>query len=362
MRILFFINRFAGGGAERVMATLANNLVKRGHEIYIDFDTDFESAYKLDSRIIFLNYQKRWKSTKVYNYKVLRFIKKLHLIRETVKTVEPACVVSFVTEINGPVLLATIGLDVPKVVSEHTRIYGFNNNWKNKLIKTIIYRFSDVVTVLTRHDYKLWKKYGNVVYMPNPIELCIDDINVESKENIVLGVGRIDDYKVKGLDTLLQCWSRVCLEFPDWRLFVAGDGSEQSKTELQQINEELQNQNVYFLGFRKDIDTIMRNSSVFILPSRVEGLPMGLIEAMNQKCCCISFDVPTGPAEIIQNKYSGELIENQNIEALSNSLREVMSNKQLREYYSSNAQNSIKKFSVDNIIRRWEILFNVLTK
>lgn len=362
MRILFFINRFAGGGAERVMSTLANYFSAKGHEIYIDYDTDYPVAYHLNDRIISLNHMRRLRNMPFYKIGIIRFPYKLYLLRKTIKQIKADVVVSFLTEVNGPVILAGLGTRSKIIVSEHSRIEGFNNTRKNEIIKKYIYRLADAVTVLTRHDYNKWKKYGNVVYMPNPIELDTSPVDFSKKRKAVLGVGRFDDYYVKGLDTLLKCWSGVCLKHQDWQLWIAGDGSQENRSLLETMNSNLKNINVEFLGFRKDINDVMKTSSIFVLPSRVEGLPMGLLEAMNQSCCCVAFDVETGPAEIIRNNHSGIIVENQNIEALVEALDRLMSDENQRLKLSENAKESIEMYGIERIVNRWLILFKVLNK
>ena len=360
MKIFFVINRFAGGGAERVMSTLANYFASSGEEVYIDYDTDYPSAYKLNDKIISLNHISKLRRSWAYKIGILRFPYKLFLLRKNIKSIHPDVVVSFVTENNGPLILAALGLKTKLIVSEHSRVEGFNNSRKNEFIKKYIYRLADAVTVLTRHDYNKWKKYGNVVRMPNPISLEVDDVDISKKSKVVLGVGRLDDYKIKGLDTLLKCWSGVCHKYPDWRLQVAGDGTIENKQILQDISDSLQNINVDFLGFRKDINSVMRDSAIFLLSSRVEGLPMGLIEAMNQSCCCVAFDVETGPSEIIRNNISGLLVENQNVDALTNALEKVLSDENLRFSLSNNAKSEVTKYGVERIINRWRVLFGLL--
>ena len=362
MRVLFFINRFAGGGAERVMSTIANHFAENGIEVFIDYDTNYPIAYTLSEKIISLNHIAKVQNMRFFKYGFIRFPYNLYLIRNIIKEINPDYVVSFLTEVNGPVVLSSIGLNTKVIVSEHTRVEGFNNSKKNEFIKRWIYRFADAVTVLTKYDYHKWKKYKNVVYMPNPIALETVPVNILSKEKIVLGVGRFDDYYVKGLDTLLKCWSGVCHKHKDWRLQIAGDGSAENKNTLLKINEELGNINVDFLGFRKDITNIMRRSAIFLLPSRVEGLPMGLIEAMNQSCCCIAYNVETGPSEIIRHNVSGILIENQQVEKLSEALDDIIVDTNKRIKLSSMAQHSIEQYGIDRIITRWKILFSVLTK
>lgn len=362
MKLLFFINRFSGGGAERVMATLTNHLASIGVEVVIDYDTNYPKAYNLDNQIVSINHFDNLNTKWFVNIGILRFPYKLLLMRRTIKKVHPDCVISFVTEINGPVILSALGLRVPVIVSEHTRIEGFNNTKKNIFIKKYIYRFASAVTVLTRHDYHIWHKYRNVVYMPNPISINRSVVDLSSKEKYVLGVGRVDDYQIKGLDTLLKCWSMVCHDCPEWQLHIAGGGTPEKMEELEAMNQKFNNVNVKFLGFRKDINEVMQKSSIFVLPSRVEGLPMGLMEAMNQNCCCVAFNVETGPSEIIKDGKTGILVDNQNVERLSESLKMVMLDDCYRMNLASKSRDSIEQFSIERVTKRWMVLFDLLTK
>lgn len=362
MKIFYVINTLSGGGAERVMTTLANHFALAGDQVYIDYDTEAPIAYKLDDRIVSLNHMSILRRSWCYKVAGLRFLYKLYLLRKNIRTTCPDVVVSFVTENNGPLILATLGLKTKVVVSEHSRVEGFNNSKKNEFIKKNIYRLADAVTVLTRHDYKKWKKYKNVVYMPNPISLEEEKIDLSKKKKVVLGVGRFDDYYVKGLDTLLRCWAGVYQKHLDWVLWLAGDGKPENKQIMLELNESLHNKNIEFLGFRKDIYNVMKNAAVFLLPSRVEGLPMALLEAMNQSCCCVAYNVETGPSEIIHHNVSGLIVENQNLEKLTSALDLVMSDEALRIKFAGNAQASIVKFGLERIVNRWLILFKVLNK
>ena len=108
-----------------------------------------------------------------------------------------------------------------------------------------------------------------------------------------------------------------------------------------------------FLGFRSDIQELMAQSSVFCLSSRVEGLPMVLIEAMSQGCCCVAFDCITGPNEIIKMDC-GVLVKNQDIDDLANQLARVMSSMELRSEYGLNAPNAVQQFSNNRVNKRWD--------
>ena len=156
--------------------------------------------------------------------------------------------------------------------------------------------------------------------------------------------------------------SKLCSDFPDWKLQIVGNSDKDASVFLKKMAIENNCQNYEFVGFRKDVDRLMQQSEIFCLSSRTEGLPMALIEAMNAGCCCVSFDVVTGPREIIVANKSGLLAKNQDNEDFVEKLRQVMSDETLRHHLAANAPSSVVKFSTKRIIHRWYILFDKIIK
>ena len=361
MKILFYIHGITGGGGERVLATLANEFVGRGEDVSIATDINSSFAYSIDENI---HLHDMYEGTRQYNGWLSRIRNSILLrknIRSIAKRERPDVIVAFMSSLGCSVIMSTLGLGVPVIVSEHTNVsrkLGMVLNIK----RDILYPFAACVTVLTRYDRRLWgKKYHNVVYMPNPISLKGPDNNIV-KEKIVLAVGRVNQWEIKGFDNLLRCWAMICHSYPDWTLKIAGAADGKSTAYLNNLAHELDCCNYEFLGFRKDIYELLSTSEVFCLSSRVEGLPMALIEAMSARCCCVSFDVMTGPREIIQNGKSGLIAENQKNEELVSCLEKVLGNAVLRNQLAGNAPLSIKKYSLDSVMDRWYILFNKILK
>ena len=110
------------------------------------------------------------------------------------------------------------------------------------------------------------------------------------------------------------------------------------------------------LGQVKDLDKKLRESSIFVLSSRYEGLPMVLLEAMSQGCTCISYDCKTGPREIISNNINGILVEDQNMDDMTLALSDLIENEDKRERLATEAIKSVDRFSVKNITDKWERL------
>ena len=355
MKILFFISSMEGGGAQRVLWSLANYFCQKvGYDIFVVADFSSTIAYDFDEKVRLIDLEEG--ITKQHG--MSHYIQTLFSIRRIYKEMAPDIVISFQRGMNDMVLLALLGCKAKIICSEHNhylRKYGFVED----LLMKLLYWKSDVITVLTRHDLRICnnRKKKNVVYMPNPLQKL--EFVSERRNKQVLAVGDVDRWETKGFDLLLKAWGRICSKHPDWKLIIAGKGSEKSMSHLRVISKSNSCINVEFLGFRKDIATIMGNSSVFALSSRFEGLPMALMEAMQAGCCCVSFDCETGPNEIISNGNNGLLVPALDVEKFSSALEKVISNEELRESFSMKARQSVQnKYEEEYVMNRWQILFS----
>ena len=124
------------------------------------------------------------------------------------------------------------------------------------------------------------------------------------------------------------------------------------------MNELNISNQVIFTGFRSDVIDIMRKSEIFILHSRFEGMPMALLEAMTQKMVCISYNCISGPAEIITNNKNGILIKNQDKMEMVEKLNLLLQDKVLRSFLRENINGSLNKFSINEVVNKWEKLFD----
>ena len=100
----------------------------------------------------------------------------------------------------------------------------------------------------------------------------------------------------------------------------------------------------------------MLQSSIFVLSSRHEGLPLVLLEAMSCALPIVSFKCSEGPADLLKDNV-GYLVEAENVAALRNALKTMMENQLLRESYADKEKIAIKKYSVDSILKIWIDLF-----
>lgn len=355
MKILFYISSLGGGGAQRVLWTMANNLSTRfGHNVFVATDLSSDIAYQFDEKVQVVDLDKNIR----VKHGIIHFFSLLLSIRRAYNKISPELVISFQRGMNVMVLLTLLLTKAKIICSEHSYFFRKYGIVEDSLMH-LLYWKANAITVLTRHDLKVCNNLGkkNVVYMPNPLQ-SIDLADCVRKTQII-AVGALDRWKIKGFDLLIKAWGKICYNHPEWKLVIAGKGSRDSMEYLKYLVESNSCRNVVFLGFKKDIHALMQESAIFVLSSRFEGLPMALLEAMQAGCCCVSFNCETGPNEIIQNEVNGLLVPAQNIDKLAEALDDVISNQKLRESLSSKARGAVlDKYSEDYVMTRWRNLFS----
>ncbi len=158
-----------------------------------------------------------------------------------------------------------------------------------------------------------------------PVDRAALGLDVDT--SIVLWVGRLDP--IKGLDTLVQAFrlmmtsARDREESPmDIHLLLAGDGPLYSRLHDQIERSELA-PCVHLLGAREDIPALLKAADVFVLPSRTEGLPNALLEAMAAGCPIVTTDVP-GCRDLIEHERTGLVVPYGDTEVLAAAIRRLL--------------------------------------
>lgn len=357
MRLLFFISSLNGGGAERVMANLCNELAGSKDEIHLATYIKTPFAYTLNSTIVVHDLYPSGKggSNPIQNrIKILRRVKKIS------NEVRPDIIISFMHQMNAFVLVATVGMKIPVIASEHTT-FDKHHTFPEYIMRFWINRLAKKITILTQYDYDfLGASLPAKVVIPNPLSFPIYKEHTPRKNNI-LAVGSLDRWKIKGFDNLIGVWGAIAQHYPDWTLDIAGTGSKSSIDYLSDLCKKNNvRDRVNFIGFQPNIDRIMREASIFTLSSRFEGFGMVLAEAMSQGCACISFDCISGPREIIVHGQSGILVENQNLKELEKAIVTLINNKTLRLELSAKAVKDVEKFLPEKITEQWREVFHEL--
>lgn len=363
MRLLFFIGSLVGGGAERVLVNLTSELAKRGNEITISLNDNL-IAYDVNPlvKVIVAPKTECFKENGIIRRVVRRIKLEKHyysFVNKTIEEIQPDIIISFL-HCNMRSILRCHG-NIPIILSEHNafdRKLGLEHYYA-RFIKG---RAFDKICLLTPFDqgYACAKGLKNTIVMPNPN--TFDSITKEEYDaafNVrrnIMACGRLDVWRVKGFDLVIMAFSIIANEFPDVDLDIVGEGSLASQRQLECLAEESGiRDRIHFLGRRNDIRELMRNHQLFVLSSRTEGFPMVLTEAMSQGVTCVSYERLA--SSIINDTIDGFLVSNGNVKEMAETIGNLLSNSSLRYRMGLEAANNVKRFSAENIAKRWEKMF-----
>lgn len=174
------------------------------------------------------------------------------------------------------------------------------------------------------------------------------------KGKYFLWYGRMDD-AIKDLDFLIQSFTESQLWKTGTSLVIMGDGPDKEKITKRAESLEAGSA-IHFLPYVQQPFAIIQNAHAVLLTSRYEGFPMVLVESLSQGTPVISLDIHSGPAEIIQSEENGLLIPKRSLPLFAQALRRMVEEPSLHQHCKSQAQASVKGFSMEVIAEQWHEL------
>ncbi|SEL71888.1 Glycosyltransferase involved in cell wall bisynthesis [Maribacter orientalis] len=358
MKIDIIIGSLKGGGAERVVSTLANYFDDIGYEVRI-FTFSEGDRYPLNKGIIRKRFHKK---LLLFNYALIRAL--VYLIQfYRFKENRPNIICSHINFMAAVTIPLAKLYDIKVISSEHSNHKETALDWKKKIVWNFLYKYADAITVLTKYDLEFFKRRNkNVWVMHNPNSFQKINKQIKNRDKSILAIGDLNRYLVKGFDNLIDIAFEVNKYHPDWKFKIVGEGDEGKKILQDKVKELNLTDTILFTGYRSDIDQLLQHSSIFILCSRNEGMPMALIEATSQGIACIAYDCVSGPSDIIENKKNGVLVANQNKQEMSKQLMKVIEDEEYRNSLGNEALKTSVDFSIDKIGSQWETLFKEILK
>ena len=356
MHIMFFIGSMGSGGAERVISILANEYAKKNWNVEIAHllknDVNYDQSI-LDRRIKISDL-----SMKDPSYKK-GALKWLGAIRKHIKKEKPDCVVSFVGRINALVLTATIGLDVPILVSERNDPRHDGRGKAMLMYCNLIYHRARMIAFQTKYESQCFLKslkYKSMI-IPNPVSVEQFD-EIEAEHHLICTAGRLA--KQKNQLMLIDSIKILKEKYPAIRCEIYGVGPEKQKLQ-QRINELNLNQEVCLAGTKTDIHKWVAKSQVFVLTSEFEGQSNALIEAMMLGKPVITTDYP-GANEVIENNISGLIVPRGDAEALAHAVSFLLDDEQLYNRLRDGALAKSKVYRMDVVLQQWERAIDSIIK
>jgi glycosyltransferase involved in cell wall biosynthesis len=366
MKLLFFISSLSSGGAERVVANLANHWGKKGWQVTVVTltaqDNDFYALHSSVKRIA-LNLIGESSNAFIGLWSNLR---RIMALRKVLQKIQPEFALGVMTTSNIILALAAWGLSSMRAFgSEHTYppCFPLGTLWER--FRRCCYGRLEGVTALTceSRDWLVAQTnvrkvpiIPNAMVWPLPMQnprVAPDSIR-SSERSLLLAVGRLNVYK--GFDGLIAVFTNLASKHPYWDLVILGEGPQKTKLENQVRAAKLEKR-VFFPGCAGNIGEWYEQANLYVMTSRFEGFPNTLIEALAYGLPAVSFDCDTGPRDIIRPEVDGLLVSPGDLVALENALHRLMGDGVLRQRFSERAVEARDRFSIERIAGMWEQLF-----
>lgn len=356
MKVCFVISSMGCGGAERVLSLMANYWAEQAWSVSVlTFEaTGSKPFYALNSSIDYRPLDLFSESSQP-GAGIIENIKRIERLRREFKTIQPDLVISFMDAVNVLSTFAARLAGVPVIVSERTdpSMNPISRAWN--ALRTLAYSMADRVVVQTERARSFFSSgiQRRTVVIPNPVQTASEANEPEHygvKRPFIVSVGRLEPEK--RFDHLIEAFARIFQNHPAYSLVIAGEGRERER--LERLIAELGlNDSVYLIGRVDHPFDLFHGADLFALTSRFEGFPNALCEAMASGCAVVSYDIPSGPREIISDGRDGLLCEAGDIETLAKTIARVIDEPGLRATLGDNAIEAMKRYALDAIMAQW---------
>ena len=349
MNIAFYC-MCSGGGTERATSIIANFMLQYHHSVHIINIYKEEPHFPLDEKICYIQICESNKIKKILS--VSKYLKKNKID-----------VLVVIEAMGGLLAYPAAKLSNCRIIIwEHANYYQSQGISYIQKVRQFELKHCDAYILLTEKDKQNFIQHFKIktklrrIYNIAP---TMTDSKYSMSSKTIISVGHIS--KIKNFILVPEIGKIIFNQHPDWRWLIYGSpsGKEYESIKTKIIEYELNN-NIIFAGRSDCIEDEYRKASMYVLTSLQEGLPMVLLEAKANKLPLISFDIQTGPDEIIQDGVNGYLIPPYDIKIMAQKICFLIENNDIRKSFSEKSSLDMEKFAADKIIEQWLDLFNLL--
>ena len=366
-RLALVIHALSGGGAERVLVEMANHWSRSGiHVTLITLAAADTDVYRTEAAIERIGLNVMCDSRGVMAA-ARNNLGRARALRRALREARPEFVVSFTDQINVLTLMATLGMRLKIIVCDRVDPWHHPLGRAWSMLRRRFYGRCCAAVVQTKAVHEFVKPLVGqrpVYIIPNAVSpnllkavdsttrLPVSDL--AERPCRLVAMGRLA--RQKGFDILIDAFATLADRHPNWRLDIFGEGPLQETLRLQIVRLGLE-ERIHLPGWTDDRLAEFSRADLFVLSSRYEGFPNVLLDAMACGLPAVSFDCPSGPAEIIRNNVDGLLVESENVNALADALNQLMADGSTRSDYGVRATDVIQRFSADRFYACWDAVF-----
>jgi len=358
-KILIFMPSIEGGGVEKNLFLVSNFLIKKFKKVsLITISKNYKKKFNKSIEFISLS-SNIWDS---FGRKIKYVLALILLIKEIFYN-RNLLVFSFQANIYCIIICKLFGV---KVISRsNSAPIGWSQNWLKRTIFKIVLNLADKVMVNSLQFKKDLKKEFNVdaICIYNPLN--IKEIKQKSKENTpsifkskkklkILNIGRFTEQKDQ--KTLLKSLNYLKRDL-DYEAVLVGKGILKDNL-IKYIEENNLKNNIKILNFVDNPYKLIKQTDIFVLSSRFEGLPNVLLEALVLNKFVISSDCPTGPKEILLNGKGGLIFKTGNYKDLAKKILFFETNKNKCDKLLKVAVKNLNRFDYKKNLMKYYNLVN----
>jgi glycosyltransferase involved in cell wall biosynthesis len=348
---------FAGGGAERVMITLANKFHDWGYGLDIIVETD-RGPYRnmLNSEI----------NTLVLvsgsDGKIKKLLRSFFLLWKYFRSDNDKVIMSTIKEFNIFFLFVKwlSGSKIPLIVREADTLDRLfvTGGWRNKLLLFFMKKFYPKATfIIANSNITRSDVVEHIGVLPKSVQTIYNPLNLESISGHVSGVEKSKKYKIvacgrlhmkKNFCDLIAAFPFVLKKYPESQLVILGEGEERERLHAQISQLGLQN-SVHLIGFIDNPYEHFASAHVFVQTSLWEGFGYVLVEAMACGTPVVAYDSKGAMREILADGKYGKLVPVGNLPRLAEAIIEQVENPTSPELLAE----AVARFDVDKIAKEY---------
>jgi glycosyltransferase involved in cell wall biosynthesis len=327
-RISIFLPSLQGGGAERVMVSLANGFAQRG------FSVDLVLVKAEGVYLPLVSDQVR-----VIDLNCSRVLTSLIALNRYISTEKPYVILSTLDHANVTAIVARALTRGPQrivvrvannISNQQKNIKGIRNHLTGIVVRHI-YNWADQIIAVSQGvaddlvesysiPHSLVKTIYNPAITPELLNKSLEPLDHPwfrlGEPPVIVGMGRLTP--AKDFTTLIHAFAHLTRNHIA-RLLILGEGEDRKKLESLIKDLELEQQ-VMLPGFIDNPVSYIKQAAVFVLSSRFEGMPNSLLQAMACGTPVVSTDCPSGPREILESGKWGKLVPVGNVEAMAEAI------------------------------------------
>jgi GalNAc-alpha-(1->4)-GalNAc-alpha-(1->3)-diNAcBac-PP-undecaprenol alpha-1,4-N-acetyl-D-galactosaminyltransferase len=360
MRLLLVGRIFnnVAGGIEKMISTIANEMSRRGHQVYI-YTWDVEGAinfYPIDRNI-------HWIKMNEGDFDkipaIMTRLKRYARTRRVITDIAPDVVVAFQAGVFLHTAIPLLFTRIPLVAAERESPWRYDflhaRKWRALLNASFILSHALLVQFPSY-------KYGYPVYLrkkiksiPNPVRIqtTVKARTVKKTVYHVLAVGRLSFQK--NFELLINAIAHLNKTESRFKLKIIGEGEQREGLEKLISTLKLTN-DITIHKNQKSLDRMYEDADIFCIPSRWEGFPNVLAEALSFGLPAVGLKSCRGVSDLIKEGVNGTLVESTSF-ALAEGINDIVKNEERLNALSRGAIESMRRYEFNHVLDQWEIFF-----